>query len=212
MSSRRQEADPLPDDGNLPAVLKQFEVAPCTSLEIGCGSGANTLWLAARGFECTGIDPASATLRIAADRAQAANAEVRWIRGVFPEDFPQDSHPDGSFGFIFDRGVLELVTFPAQQRKFLKRITRLLSPAGIYYALISRRQGSPLPGGGPLWTAPQVRRALQPHLRILLLRPVLSDPSDKASSPVWLCVAAKKRSGRLNTSSRFRFRQILTRL
>jgi methyl halide transferase len=212
MSSTRQDADPLPDDGNLPSVLKQFEVAPCASLEIGCGTGANSLWLAARGFECTGIDPASATLRIAADRAQAANREVRWIRGVFPEDIPEESYAEGSFGFIFDRGVLELVTFPAQQRKFLKRIARLLSPEGIYYALISRRQGSPLPGGVPLWTAPQVRRALSPHLRILLLRPVLSDPSDKGSAPVWLCVAAKKRRGSLRARSLFGFRRILVRL
>ncbi len=117
---------------------------------------------------------------------------IKWIRGVFPESLGAETVPDESIRFIFDRGVFELITFAQQQRRFLKRVASLLSPDGIYYTLISRKQGTPLPGGGPFWTAAQVRRALSPHLRILLLRPVLQVPGDKNSSPVWLCVTSRK--------------------
>ncbi|WP_455382374.1 class I SAM-dependent methyltransferase [Salinispira pacifica] len=195
MSSTRSDGELLPDDGNLPTILKQFDITDGSCLEIGCGTGGNSIWLASKGFDCTGIDLASAALRIAADGARSAGVHLRLIRGVFPEGLPEESVEEGSLDLIFERGVLELVTFPAQQRKYLKRVARLLAPEGVYYALISRKQGSPLPGGGPLWTATQVRRAISPHLRILLLRPVLQDPGDKSSAPVWLCAASRKRGG-----------------
>ncbi|HUX13856.1 MAG TPA: class I SAM-dependent methyltransferase [Spirochaetia bacterium] len=193
MNSTRVEGGFLPDDGNLPAVIKQLEIPPCSCLEIGCGTGANSIWLSSRGFECTGIDPASAALRIAADLAKAAGVSIRWIRGVFPEDLGEEAVPEESVRFIFDRGVFELITFPQQQRRFLKRVANLLPPDGTYYTLISRKQGTPLPGGGPLWTAAEIRRAVSPHLRILLLRPALLIPGDKNSAPVWICVASRKK-------------------
>jgi SAM-dependent methyltransferase len=48
-------------------------------LDVGCGTGTFALLLADRGFEVTGIDPASGSLDVA--RAKPGSERVRWILG-----------------------------------------------------------------------------------------------------------------------------------
>ena len=48
-------------------------------LDLGCGTGALALLLAARGVEVTGVDPAAGSLRVA--RAKAGADRVRWVHG-----------------------------------------------------------------------------------------------------------------------------------
>ena len=56
-------------DGNLPwdtgrpsselqRVFSQNTIQPCRTLELGCGTGTNSIWLCRQGFEVTGIDVA----------------------------------------------------------------------------------------------------------------------------------------------------------
>jgi len=199
------DEDFAPVDGHLPAVLRQFDITRGRALEIGCGSAANVIWLARMGFECTGIDLASAALRLARDQASAAGCSPRLIRGAFPDGVPQGALTHGGYEFVFDRGVLELVTAPAQQRKFLKLVGQLLSPGGIYYSLIAKRERRQLPGGGTRWTSPEIRNAVSPFLRILLIRPVPLDPSDRSSPSYWMCIMKPYVNRRITLDSRFPF-------
>jgi SAM-dependent methyltransferase len=48
-------------------------------LDVGCGTGTFALLLADRGFEVTGVDPASASLDVA--RAKPGSGRVRWMGG-----------------------------------------------------------------------------------------------------------------------------------
>ena len=48
-------------------------------LDLGCGTGALALLLAARGVEVIGVDPAAGSLRVA--RAKAGADRVRWVHG-----------------------------------------------------------------------------------------------------------------------------------
>ena len=50
------------------SVETQFE--PCRALELGCGTGTNSVWLAQQGFEVTGIDLAPLAVEQAEQRAQ----------------------------------------------------------------------------------------------------------------------------------------------
>jgi methylase of polypeptide subunit release factors len=52
----------------LQQVLQRHSIDPCRTLEIGCGTGTNSVWLAQRGFEVTAIDLSP----LAVDQAQAA--------------------------------------------------------------------------------------------------------------------------------------------
>lgn len=60
------------------------DLAPGTALDVGCGEGADAIWLAARGWRVTGLDVSAVALARAAERAAEAGPEVaervRWER------------------------------------------------------------------------------------------------------------------------------------
>jgi SAM-dependent methyltransferase len=57
-------------------VTTATELAPATALDVGCGEGADAIWLAARGWRVTGIDVSTAALDRAAKHAVEAGAAV----------------------------------------------------------------------------------------------------------------------------------------
>jgi 2-polyprenyl-3-methyl-5-hydroxy-6-metoxy-1,4-benzoquinol methylase len=54
-------------------------LVPGTVLDVGCGEGADAIWLAQQGWQVTAVDPS----RVALDRADAAardtGVEVTWV-------------------------------------------------------------------------------------------------------------------------------------
>src|SRR5215468_6513283 len=103
-------------DGNLPwdtgrpsselqRVLIQNTIQPCRALELGCGTGTNSVWLAQQGFEVTGIDVAPLAVERAGQRAASAAVKVRFLVADVL-DLPD---LDGPFAFFFDRGCYHAV-------------------------------------------------------------------------------------------------------
>ncbi len=56
------------------------DLPPGRALDLGCGEGADAVWLAGRGWEVTGVDLSPTALRRAAEAATTAglNDRVRW--------------------------------------------------------------------------------------------------------------------------------------
>lgn len=59
-------------------VVEVSDLEPGTALDVGCGEGADAIWLAERGWRVTGIDVSSTALGRAARAAVVAGAEVDW--------------------------------------------------------------------------------------------------------------------------------------
>jgi thioredoxin reductase/SAM-dependent methyltransferase len=57
-------------------VATATELAPATALDVGCGEGADAIWLAARGWQVTGIDVSTVGIDRAAKHAVEAGAAV----------------------------------------------------------------------------------------------------------------------------------------
>jgi SAM-dependent methyltransferase len=69
-------------DGEPSAVLiaQVSGLPPGRALEIGCGIGADAIWLASHGWTVTGLDVSHVALERATARAREAGVEIEWVR------------------------------------------------------------------------------------------------------------------------------------
>jgi SAM-dependent methyltransferase len=59
-------------------VVEVSELPAASALDVGCGEGADAIWLAERGWRVTGIDVSARALGRAARAAEMAGAVVEW--------------------------------------------------------------------------------------------------------------------------------------
>jgi SAM-dependent methyltransferase len=58
-------------------------LAPARALDVGCGEGADAIWLAARGWDVTALDVSAKAIERGEAAAQTAGVTVRWIAADF---------------------------------------------------------------------------------------------------------------------------------
>jgi SAM-dependent methyltransferase len=71
-------------------------LAPGRAIDIGCGEGADAIWLAQRGWIVTAIDISEVAISRAREVSDAAGASVEWICG----DVLQTAFPASSFDLV----------------------------------------------------------------------------------------------------------------
>lgn len=57
---------------------------PGRALDVGCGEGADAVWLAERGWRVTAIDPSAVALEHGRKAAQDKGVDVDWVHGSLP--------------------------------------------------------------------------------------------------------------------------------
>lgn len=62
-------------------VAEVGDLSPGRALDIGCGEGADAIWLARRGWAVTAIDVSDVAVRRAREAAELAGAAVEWVCG-----------------------------------------------------------------------------------------------------------------------------------
>jgi SAM-dependent methyltransferase len=77
-------------------VAEVAALTPGRALDVGCGEGADAVWLAQRGWTVTAIDISSVAIGRARETPDPAGASVEWICG----DVLQTPLPAGSFDLM----------------------------------------------------------------------------------------------------------------
>ena len=97
------------------------------ALDVGCGSGADSMLLADHGFDVLGVDFSAAAL----DKARAAAGDRAGVRFVRADLFALPDDVTGpQYDLIFDGGTLD--DFPAARRRELAgTLTRLARPGAV---------------------------------------------------------------------------------
>jgi SAM-dependent methyltransferase len=112
---------------NAQLVAEAADLAPGTALDIGCGEGADAVWLAARGWQVTAVDFAATALARAAAGAAAAGEEVAaridWVRADVTRWTPEPA--------AFDLVSAQYMHLPTEQRRMLfARLADAVRPGG----------------------------------------------------------------------------------
>ncbi|WSQ07147.1 methyltransferase domain-containing protein [Streptomyces sp. NBC_01231] len=100
-------------------------LAPGTALDLGCGEGADAVWLASSGWRVTGADISPTALERAAGHAAEAGVgdRVRWERHELGVTFPE-----GAFDLVSAQFLQSPV--PMDQDGVLRRAAEAVAPGG----------------------------------------------------------------------------------
>ncbi|WP_369809789.1 class I SAM-dependent methyltransferase [Parafrankia sp. EUN1f] len=74
-------------------------LTPGRVLDVGCGEGADAVWLANRGWDVTALEVSGVALRRAAEHARDAGVTVRWVHAELSEA-AQAAVPPASFDLV----------------------------------------------------------------------------------------------------------------
>jgi len=110
-------------------LVESGRIEPCRAIDLGCGAGANAVYLAQQGFEVTGVDFAVSAINKARTRAEEAGVQVNFL----VDDLTNLRHVSGHFDFLLDYGVLDDLRLP--QREPYVRNMLPLTHAGSRYLL-----------------------------------------------------------------------------
>jgi 2-polyprenyl-3-methyl-5-hydroxy-6-metoxy-1,4-benzoquinol methylase len=175
-------------DVHLAGVLAKHGIEPGKALEIGCGTGTNTIWLARQGFKMTGQDIAQNAISKAEAKVAAAGVKCR----LFVGDFLVDEVPGAPYRFVYDRGVFHVFETRAKRSRFASRVAQFLRPAGVWHSLIGSTDGPPRQAGPPRVTAAEVVSAVEPHFEVLELSSTTFDPERHRDARAWILVARRR--------------------
>ena len=113
-------------------------INPGCALDLGCGTGTTSIYLAQHGWDVVGVDFAPNAIWQARQRAKAAGVlgKLEFHTG----DVTNLSGLSKRFDLAIDIGCLHTLT-QAQQRAYAKHLTRLLAPGATFllYGFTPRR-------------------------------------------------------------------------
>ena len=99
-------------DFNLIDIVNKKPIEKCKALDIGCGSGHNSIWLAQHGFSVTGVDVSKIAIQKGEKNALKDNATCTFLL----LDILEKDIPGLPFNFIFDRGCFHSYDFPIHRQ------------------------------------------------------------------------------------------------
>jgi SAM-dependent methyltransferase len=106
--------------------LDAGELRPGRALDIGCGNGRNSIFLARRGFDVDGIDVSESALAWANEQAADAGAEIAFhCRSFFELDAVE------AYDLVYDGGCFHHIA-PHRRDEYIRRVTAALKPGGTF--------------------------------------------------------------------------------
>lgn len=176
---------------------------PGRLLDLGCGTGRLLVPYAQRGFQGVGVDLSEEMLRVASEKAVAANVSVQLLKANLVE---LDALADRSFDYaacLFS--TLGMVTGAGWRRRVIGHVHRLLRPGGTFVLHVHNRWFN-------CWD-PQGRRwLLRDLLRSALGRPEGGDrrmPVHQGIAGLTLHLFTRREVVRLVSNAGFRIVEIL---
>jgi len=105
------------------------DLAGLSVLDLGSGTGKNSIYLAMRESQAHGIELSKKAVEISNERAEKEGVKINFIQGSFGESFP---FPENSFDLVLD--ITSSNSLDEKEREiYLKEVARVLKPGGYMF-------------------------------------------------------------------------------
>jgi methyl halide transferase len=175
-------------DANLIHTVTATPIRPCKTLEIGCGTGDNAIWLAQQGFAVVAVDASPIAIEQAKEKAAKTGARCDFlVLDVF-----QERVEGGPFHFAFDRGFLHTIDSDEVREGFAKKVNGYLDEDGLWLSLLGNADEVGRGPGPPQRTAGDIVSAVEPHFEILSLVSDRFELRHLNPARAWVCLMRKR--------------------
>ncbi|PRR78611.1 Cyclopropane-fatty-acyl-phospholipid synthase [Clostridium liquoris] len=187
-------------DENLISYFNRGLLKQGKALDIGCGNGRNSLYLAQKGFKVYGVDFSKTSIEWAKQMANEKSLEISFLcQSVF--DFKDEPE---SFDFIYDAGCFHHIK-PHKRNQYLNTILKYLKQDGYFaMACFNLKGGANISDydvyrdcsmhGGLGFSKYKLKTILEPYFEIIEFREMKesSDESVFGKSFLWIVLMKKK--------------------
>ncbi|UCE09123.1 MAG: class I SAM-dependent methyltransferase [Candidatus Thorarchaeota archaeon] len=169
-------------------LVKRREIIGNRVLDVGCGAGENSIYLAEQGFSVLGIDFTPEAVEIARRRAEKHDVYVEFFLGDVFE--LEEYFGEGEFESVVDSALYHTVSIEDVPR-YIRQISTVLLGGGGYYMLCFSEKEPP--GRGPRRvTKSEIRDSLSASFDIAYIRDTLIESRIHEKGAKAYVVSARK--------------------
>lgn len=182
-------------DINLVQWFDSLTIKPVHVLELGCGSGVNSVWLAQQGCQVTAVDFHSSATETTRLYAQKHNVNI----DVVQLDVLKDNLPNKKFDLIFDRGLFHGIRFQ-EKRLLSSKISQSLSQCGQWLSVIGSKE-TYANIQGQIWFMSlfEIADTVEASLQIISVKSCYIQMIDYKRFPAWTLLACNRPSALSST-------------
>jgi SAM-dependent methyltransferase len=175
-------------DFNLVEVVRERPIAGCKALDIGCGTGDNSIWLASNGFQVVATDSSDIALGKAKEKAGQAGVSCEFVL----VDFIESRVMGAPFGFAFDRGCFHSYGAEDERIKFARNVAEHLVEGGLWLTIVGNADEHRQGPGPPQRSARDIVTAVEPCFEVLSLMTTHFGSNHPKPPRAWRCLMQKR--------------------
>ena len=176
-------------DFNLIQTVTTMAIKPGKVLDIGCGTGDNSIWLSQKNFQVIGIDTSEIAIQKAIEKASKANVKCTFI----VIDFLTNKIEGAPFGFAFDRGCFHSLNSDEERKSFAENVAAHLKKDGLWLSLVGNADEQRHGPGPPQRTARDIVNSVESCFEILSLVSSYFGSNRPNPPKAWVCLMRKRR-------------------